>query len=62
MLSTQTIDAYCRILESELIPATGCAEPIAIAYVAATLRDALGSLPERLQVAVSGNIIELAYK
>jgi len=60
MLSMETIDAYCRILESELIPATGCTEPIAIAYAAATLRDALGGLPDRLRVAVSGNIIKNA--
>ena len=28
--------AYIRILEAELIPATGCTEPIAIAYGAAS--------------------------
>ncbi len=60
MLTNETIDAYCHILESELIPATGCTEPIAIAYAAATLRDALGGLPERMRVAVSGNILKNA--
>ena len=30
--------AYIRILEAELIPATGCTEPIAIAYGAAKAR------------------------
>ena len=60
MLTNETIDAYCSILESELIPATGCTEPIAIAYAAATLRDTLGGLPERMRVAVSGNIIKNA--
>ena len=39
--------SYVTILEEELIPATGCTEPIAIAYVAAVARETLGSgLPE----------------
>lgn len=60
MLNTNTIDAYCRLLEHELIPATGCTEPIAIAYAASAMRDALGGLPERMQVVVSGNILKNA--
>ena len=40
-------EAYIRILEAELIPATGCTEPIAIAYGAAKARQVLGALPER---------------
>ena len=56
MLNTDTIDAYCRLLEHELIPATGCTEPIAIAYAASAMRDTLGGLPERMRVVVSGNI------
>ena len=35
MLTAETTDAYCAILENELIAATGCTEPIAIAYAAA---------------------------
>ena len=50
--------AYLRILEAELIPATGCTEPIAIAYGAAKARQALGALPERCRVECSGNIIK----
>lgn len=60
MLTQEIIDAYCNILERELIPATGCTEPIAIAYAAAVMRDALGGLPERMRVAVSGNILKNA--
>ena len=36
----------------------GCTEPIAIAYCAAAARAALGSLPERVHVESSGNIIK----
>lgn len=49
---------YAHILEEELLPAMGCTEPIAIAYAAAKAREVLGALPDRLHVAVSGNIIK----
>ncbi len=49
---------YVQILKEELRPAMGCTEPIAIAYAAAKARSVLGSVPERLLVEVSGNIIK----
>ena len=49
---------YIRILKAELIPATGCTEPIAIAYAAAKAREVLGVLPETCRVTASGNIIK----
>ena len=49
---------YVRILERELIPAMGCTEPIALAYCAANARAALGTLPDRITVEASGNIIK----
>ena len=49
---------YIAILEEELRPAMGCTEPIAIAYAAAKARQTLGTLPERLLVEASGNIIK----
>ncbi|NLI54314.1 MAG: serine dehydratase subunit alpha family protein [Clostridiales bacterium] len=60
MLNPETIDAYCTLLETELMPATGCTEPIAIAFAAATMRNALGGRPERMLVRVSGNILKNA--
>jgi len=51
---------YIRILKEELIPATGCTEPIALAYAAAKAREILGTVPERCRVVVSGNIIKNA--
>lgn len=50
--------AYIAILKEELVPATGCTEPIAIAYAAARLREVLGAEPEQVRVLVSGNIIK----
>ncbi|MDP3447669.1 MAG: L-serine ammonia-lyase, iron-sulfur-dependent, subunit alpha, partial [Eubacteriales bacterium] len=60
MLTQETIDAYCTLLHRELIPATGCTEPIAIAYASARMRQTLGALPERMHVCVSGNILKNA--
>ena len=51
-------DAYVRIIHDELIAAMGCTEPIAIAYCAAKAAQVLGSQPEHLRVACSGNIIK----
>ena len=42
---------YVQILREELRPATGCTEPIAIAYAAAKARSVLGALPDRVLVA-----------
>lgn len=49
---------YIQILNEELIPATGCTEPIAISYAASIAREVLGSIPEKVEVYVSGNIIK----
>ena len=58
MLNKDTYEAYLAILKEELIPATGCTEPIALAYCAATMRQLLGVLPEKVHVSVSGNILK----
>ena len=51
-------DTYVSLLRSELTMATGCTEPIAIAYAGAKLREVLGRLPERCTVYCSGNIVK----
>lgn len=58
MLSRKIQDQYISILREELIPATGCTEPIAIAYASARLREILGGFPEKLRIEVSGNIMK----
>ena len=47
MLNDSKIAAYTAILREELLLATGCTEPIAVAYCAAKLREVLGGKPER---------------
>ena len=60
MLKPELENAYISILREELVPATGCTEPIAIAYAAARLRALLGAAPERVLAEVSGNMIKNA--
>ena len=57
-----TIDQsfYYSILQEELIPALGCTEPVAIAYAAAACRQALGTIPDRVQAELSPAIIKNA--
>jgi L-cysteine desulfidase len=58
MSSTKIDPAFVQILREELVPATGCTEPIAIALAAAKARDVLGELPDRLKVFCSRNIFK----
>ncbi|MEA5152480.1 MAG: L-serine ammonia-lyase, iron-sulfur-dependent, subunit alpha [Oscillospiraceae bacterium] len=55
---SQIYRTYLQILDRELIPAMGCTEPIAVAYCAAIARRTLGSMPERVEIEASGNIIK----
>lgn len=57
-MNAQLYKAYVDILHEELLTAMGCTEPIAIAYAAATAREVLGSIPERMSIFVSGNIVK----
>ena len=58
MLDPHIRKCYTDILKDELMSATGCTEPIAIAYAASILSDALGEYPETIKADFSGNIIK----
>lgn len=47
-----------NILKEEIVPAEGCTEPVAIAYVASKAVEVLGEIPDRLKIYVSGNMIK----
>ncbi|NNJ30298.1 L-cysteine desulfidase family protein [Lacrimispora defluvii] len=55
-----TEDQLIHILETELVKALGCTEPIAIAYASATAKKYLGAIPEKITVSCSGNMIKNA--
>lgn len=57
-LPKTTYQTYCAILKEELLLSMGCTEPIAIAYAAAIIKQTLGAMPERVEAALSGNIIK----
>ena len=58
VLDRKVYQAYLDVLRQELVPATGCTEPIAIAYAGAIARKTLGQVPEQVELIVSGNIIK----
>jgi len=58
MLQKDIEEKYICILEDELVPAMGCTEPIAIAYVAALARKTLGVIPDKVELIISSNIIK----
>ena len=53
-------NAYVKILNTELVAAMGCTDPIVIAYCAAKAKEALGCMPEKLDLYVSGNLVKNA--
>ncbi|MCR4805526.1 MAG: L-serine ammonia-lyase, iron-sulfur-dependent, subunit alpha [Clostridia bacterium] len=55
-----TYEAYCKILHAELVPAMGCTDPIVIAYACAKAKEALGCMPEKTKLQVSGNLVKNA--
>ena len=57
-LNREIYKTYVDILHEELTPAFGCTEPIAVAYCGALARQALGTLPQKVTIEASGNIIK----
>lgn len=51
---------YKELLKSEMMPAFGCTEPIALAYASAKAREVLGEIPDRINILCSGNMIKNA--
>ena len=52
------IEKVLKILEEEIVAAEGCTEPIALSYAAAKARRILGTVPNKVDVFLSGNIIK----
>ena len=48
------------LVKSEVLPAVGCTEPIAVALCVAKATETLGRLPERIDVLLSANILKNA--
>ena len=48
------------LVKSEVVPAVGCTEPIAVALCVAKARETLGGVPEKIDVLLSANILKNA--
>ena len=57
-MDNTTRDAFCGLLQDELVCALGCTEPIALAYAAAVAGRVLGEPCESMTVGCSGNIVK----
>ena len=57
-MNRKIYNEYVTILESELVPALGCTEPIALAYAAAKAKEVLGKMPDHITMRCSCNIIK----
>ncbi len=53
-----TTQSVLELLKEEIVPAQGCTEPIALAYVCAKAVEVLGKKAQKIDIFVSGNMIK----
>ena len=58
---TPEIEAQCiELIKNEVVPATGCTEPVAVALAAAQAAKTLGESPTSIEVLLSANMLKNA--
>lgn len=60
MLDKTERECIISLINREVVPAVGCTEPVAVSLCVAKATETLGSMPERLDLRLSGNIIKNA--
>lgn len=60
MLSNELREEIISLIHREVVPAIGCTEPVAVALCVAKAVETLGTTPEEINIALSGNIIKNA--
>ena len=60
MITAEERDAIIALIKRQVVPAIGCTEPIAVALCVAKAVELLGTVPERVDVRLSANILKNA--
>lgn len=60
MLNKETRDQIVALIKREVVPAIGCTEPIAVALCVAKATETLGTMPDSIDVLLSGNMLKNA--
>lgn len=60
MLNKESRDQIVALIKREVVPAIGCTEPIAVALCVAKATETLGTMPESIDVLLSGNMLKNA--
>ena len=59
-MERQTQLDIIKMIQREVIPATGCTEPVAVALTVAYAAKALGTLPTQIKLELSANVLKNA--
>ena len=60
MLEKNIREQIIALINREVVPAVGCTEPAAVSLAVARATELLGTLPEKISLSLSGNIIKNA--
>lgn len=60
MLDKQTRENIVSLIKREVVPAIGCTEPVAVALCVAKATELLGTIPAKLELRLSANILKNA--
>ena len=60
MVSESKREKIIALINREVVPAIGCTEPVAVALCVAKATELLGTMPSRIEVALSGNMLKNA--
>ncbi|MDE6227083.1 MAG: serine dehydratase subunit alpha family protein, partial [Muribaculaceae bacterium] len=60
MINKQLRDEITALVKREVVPAVGCTEPVAVALCVARAKEALGRVPESVEVRLSANVLKNA--
>ena len=60
MIDKTTRQRIIALINKEVVPATGCTEPMAVALAVAKSKEMVGTVPERIEARLSANILKNA--